>query len=142
MATIWIVSLEWNDPPSEVTGDTGIVAVFDNKADADACAAAERAHMESECELSVYNYSMREGRFCGWCGEDDAPDHNCERPDIDEPVYCDHCGAELTETGSCDNDHDEWDIDVHVTEHQIHYQWPLPAPPRITVYVEPTDSPF
>lgn len=37
----------------------------------------------------------------------------------DNPLWCDGCGAELKEDGTCDNDHDEWDIDVHVTEHEV-----------------------
>ena len=115
--TVWVVSYEWNTtPPSEWTGDTGIVGVFETKD------LAERAAMEARTEQhdagrTVYQFSMREGRVCSTCG-DEEPAHVCPNPDGDD-AFCDQCGAELKDTGSCDNDHDEWDLDVHVTEHEV-----------------------
>lgn len=50
--------------------------------------------------------------YCGICGEpfDDAhtdvEQHASHGPDAD-CEFCEHCGAELTGYGSCDNDHAE-----------------------------------
>lgn len=113
--TVWIVSLEWNQPPSEVTGDTGICGVFTTKEAAEAAAAAERKEYDEDGD-SVYQFSMRDDHYCGWCGEETCQCHDRE---YDDAEFCTACGAELKDTGSCDNDHDEWDIDVHVTEHEV-----------------------
>lgn len=56
---------------------------------------------------------MRVERYCCTCGgeygadiQDDANRHTCPNADGD-PEWCSYCGAELMETGSCDNDHSE-----------------------------------
>lgn len=117
---VWIVSLEWNQPPSEVTGDTGIVGVFADEAKALACRAETQAELEKEGS-DIYEYSMWQGRYCSTCGKDlrgwTEPVHVCDPNGAD--AFCDHCGAELTANGTCDNDHDTWDIDVHCTEHEV-----------------------
>ena len=111
--TVWIVALEWNQPPCEVTGDPGLVGAYWTQADAERVAAATRRQWDAAGE-QVYEYSMREGRYCIACGvADTVADHHCE--DQGES-FCDQCGAELSEVGTCDNDHDEWTIDVHVRE--------------------------
>lgn len=122
-APLWIVSLEWNTPPSEVTGDTGIVGLYATEAGALAAAAAERANYDQQGQ-QVYQYSQIQGAYCSTCGEAnprDAAGRPQQQPCSvgDEDKWCDHCGAELTDSGSCNNDHDEWDIDVHVTSHQV-----------------------
>lgn len=120
--TVWIVSLEWNQPPSEVTGDTGIVGVFATEGQAQKAAAAERLEREQDGS-TVYEFSMLAGRHCVSCGEqnvqDDGTPHKCANPDGSDNVFCDYCGAECHANGGCDNDHDNWDIDVHCTEHEI-----------------------
>lgn len=120
--TVYVVSLEWNFPPSEVTGDSGIVGVFATQALADAAAVKERREFEQNGD-KVFGFTMAEGRYCGICGELRAlntdPDVQGCSCDEGEAVCCDQCGADLNERGSCDVDHDEWDIDVHVTEHQV-----------------------
>ncbi len=121
---VWIVSVEWNQPPSEVTGDTGIVGVFADEAKAKIAAATERRNYDDN-GTEVFNYSYEDGSYCGECGEacdrsDDGALLPCKRKHEDTPYqWCEQCGAELTETGSCNNDHDEWEIDIHVTEHTI-----------------------
>lgn len=57
---------------------------------------------------------MREGRYCASCGDETR--HECTY--VGEH-FCDYCGAELNGHGTCDNDHDDWDVDVHVTEHEV-----------------------
>lgn len=124
---VFIVSLEWNDPPSEVTGDTGIEGVFIDKASADARAHSERVTLERDDNRVVYNFTNRAGRYCAWCGTEQAYDVasdsfsacTCGAGPDDQETYCDHCCAELTDTESCLNDHDEWEVDVHVTEHHV-----------------------
>lgn len=122
---VWIVSLEWNQPPSEVTGDTGIVGVFANEATAQAAGHAERFQLDAE-GTSVYQFSMCAGRYCSTCGQETEQlgscVHECTAPDEDDDAFCDHCGAETNDRGSCDNNHDEWDVDVHVTEHEVSKQ--------------------
>jgi hypothetical protein len=123
---VYIVSLEWNDPPSEVTGDTGIVGVFATKAAADAAAVAERQRWSADERVDVYQYDNIEGAFCELCGEPAPRDEagkptSCQRqhgPD-DAIEWCDYCGAELCDSGDCHNDHDDWYIDVHVTKHEV-----------------------
>lgn len=120
--TVWIVSLEWNFPPSEVTGDTGIVGVFLTET------AARQSQRETQEEFdqqgsAVYGYSYESGRYCIACGEQGtkgAADHACQNAfPADAEEFCDQCGAELGVNNTCDNDHDEWDIDVHCTEHTV-----------------------
>lgn len=98
--TVWVVIIEWNQPPSEVTGDPGLVGVYATQASAEAAKLAEQKRFDAEGQM-VYQYTNHAGSHCGACG--DPTD-----------------GAELKDTGSCDNDHDEWDIDVHVREAQVH----------------------
>jgi hypothetical protein len=74
--TVWIVSLEWNFPPSEIVGDTGIVSVHTNEADAKAAQEAEQTEWASK-DRKVYAFPHLE-----------------------------------------DND-EEWDIDVHCSEHEV-----------------------
>lgn len=119
--TVWIVSLEWNQPPSEVTGDTGICGVFTEEAAALACRAETQAEFENEGS-DVYAYSMWQGRYCETCGKDlrgwTEPVHVCA-PSPKTP-YCTTCGSERTgPDDTCDKDHDLWDIDVHCTEHEV-----------------------
>lgn len=107
---VWIVSLEWNHPPSEVTGDTGIVDVFVGPGAEQAARQRQRQEQESFDEHEqVYDYSMAPGRYCIACGELTAVCHCLKSAE----AFCDHCGAELNRFNSCDNDHDEWSIDVH-----------------------------
>jgi len=118
--TVWTVSLEYNDrAPSDVTGDTGILGVYLRQEDAEAAGLAERQQRHDDGQL-VWQYSTVPGRYCGACGQEanepGAHEH-CDQEGAD--AFCDMCGAENKETGSCDNDHDEWDIDVHVTEHEV-----------------------
>lgn len=114
---VWIVSLEWNHPPSEVTGDTGIVDVFVGSGAEQAARKRQRQEQESFDEHEqVYEYSMAPGRYCIACGELKAVCLGQGCPNIDPESaeeFCDHCGAELNRFNSCDNDHDEWSIDVH-----------------------------
>jgi hypothetical protein len=114
---VWIVSLEWNHPPSEVTGDSGIVDVFDNEAAARTCQLATKREFETNGD-DVYEFSYVAGRYCSGCGLDAPGEHTCEYPDSEE--FCDHCGAELNANDSCDNDHDAWDIDIHCREYDVH----------------------
>lgn len=121
MATVFVVSIEWNDPPSEVTGDTGVVAVRATQTSAEAVAMDERRKLEDEGR-AVYDYSQVAGRYCAACGFDTyecAADHECNEPDDEAQNFCDHCGAETNSRESCDNDHDAWDVDVHVSEHEV-----------------------
>lgn len=117
---VWIVSLEWNQPPSEVTGDTGIVGVFEHEGAARQATDAAKAEWE-DAGYTVWQFTNREGRYCIGCGEPhrtNGKEHTCTAsPDAEN--FCDYCGAELKENGGCDNDHDEWDIDVHCTEHEV-----------------------
>lgn len=116
---VWIVSLEYNDrAPSEVTGETGILGVFVNEADARALQAAEQAELHEDYQI-VYQYSHEPGRYCIACGEE-AAGHVCKNafPE-DAEEFCDLCGAEFGNNNTCDNDHDEWDIDVHCTEFEV-----------------------
>lgn len=117
---VWIVSHEWNQPPSEVTGDTGIVGVFADEGPAIKAAHAERLELEKNGE-TVYQFSMLAGRHCLACGQQNMVDgtpHDCdESPETED--FCDYCGAALKEDGTCDNDHDDWTIDVHCTEHEV-----------------------
>lgn len=39
-------------------------------------------------------------------GEPESFDHVCPNDD-EEPEWCDRCGAELRESGACDNDHED-----------------------------------
>lgn len=122
ISSVWIVSLEWNFPPSEVTGDTGIVKVFagpDAARLARACQQQEQADLDADGRL-VYQFSIKPNRYCIGCGEEaeqHAGGHECANPDAED--FCDQCGAELKESGSCDNDHDEWEIDVHCHEFPV-----------------------
>lgn len=121
--TVYVVSLEWNHPPSEVTGDSGIEGVYATRALAEAAAATTRRQFEQDGS-TVYRFSMAEGRYCAICGElraveaDPYLQAGCSCDEGDEE-FCDQCGAELTDHKTCHNDHDEWDIDVHVTEHDV-----------------------
>lgn len=79
---------------------------------------------EHDERQNVYEYSMVAGRHCGMCGEhavqDDGTPHVCANGDKATDVgFCDHCGAELMDNDTCDNDHDEWAVDVHCTEHEV-----------------------
>jgi hypothetical protein len=119
---VWIVSLEWNRPPSEVTGDTGIVGVFADEDSARVAQHAERAELDEAGEV-VYQYSIGDGVFCVACGEREIDErgiaHTCTAlPDHPEE-FCAQCGAELNDRLSCDNDHAEWDIDVHCTAYEV-----------------------
>jgi hypothetical protein len=49
---------------------------------------------------------MYNQRFCCTCGEETNAAHVCEYSDR-EPQWCEDCGAELTDIGTCLNDHDE-----------------------------------
>lgn len=51
-------------------------------------------------------------RFCCTCGEPFLAEqaHNCEMGD-DEPGWCGKCGAELTDSGDCHNEHDDDDLE-------------------------------
>ena len=54
-----------------------------------------------------------EAKYCPTCGEHEdttGPDHVCPFAD-DDPFWCEYCGAELMDTGSCDNDHREEEED-------------------------------
>lgn len=126
MKPVWIVSTEWNIAPSEVTGETGIIGVFATERAAQLAGAKERAEYDAGGQ-TVYNYSQDEYAYCAWCGE------ACKRDELGKPQecpcekandpgaydFCHHCGAELTDSKDCNNDHDEWDIDIHVTEHTV-----------------------
>jgi len=121
MATVWVVSLEWNDPPSEVTGETGIVGVFATEAAARVAATAEKRERHDDGQ-TVWQFSMAPDSHCIACGEAMGPlaVHVCKNAfPKDAEEFCDRCGAELGNHNSCDNDHDAWDIDVHVTAHEI-----------------------
>ena len=43
---------------------------------------------------------MYNQRFCGTCGEETNTAHVCEYAD-NEPEWCEDCGAELTDFGTC-----------------------------------------
>lgn len=50
---------------------------------------------------------MEKQFYCGTCGEETRyanGSHVCAYADA-EPEFCEECGAELTDNGSCDNDH-------------------------------------
>lgn len=116
---VWIVSLEWNRPTSELTGDTGIEGVFAEEGPAQVFALKTRRTLEADGR-NVYEFSMLAGRHCIGCGELNTVDgkpHVCTAPEKDD--FCDQCGAELTDNSTCDNDHEEWDVDVHCTEHEV-----------------------
>lgn len=123
LSSVWIVSLEWNQPPSEVTGDTGVVDVFTNEAAARTCQlATQREHDEDG--QTVYEFSMVAGRHCVNCGyqdvQDDGTKHVCVNADeTSEGLFCAYCAAECHANGGCDNDHDDWDIDVHCREYSV-----------------------
>ena len=61
--------------------------------------------------------------YCGTCGESfdslfgAKQAHICERANT-EPAWCEECGAELTKSGRCDNDHDEEERESF--EHALH----------------------
>lgn len=115
---VYVVSLEWNQPSSEVTGDPGLVGVYATREAADRAAAGERKEHDENGE-QVYGYTMGEGVYCPVCGErEPCYDAACVASNEDG-AFCDQCGAEAKDTGSCDNDHDEWTIDVHVTEMEV-----------------------
>lgn len=118
---VFVVSQEWNKPPSEVCGDPPIVGVFATEASAIAARLKECQSLEDD-GYDVSGYSFEPERFCAACGEEstgeDGKPHECANPD-GENKWCDCCGAELKATGDCDEDHDEWDIDVHVTVHPV-----------------------
>jgi len=114
--TVWVVSLEWNQAPSDVTGDTGIVGVYATEAAADAARRAEQERLHAADE-QVYGYSTGEDCYCPRCGVRWGTGAHRERdcnPDGEE-TYCSECGDELGAEG-CDREHDEWTIDVHCTE--------------------------
>lgn len=117
---VWVVMVEWNIAPSEVTGDPGLVGVYSTAAKAEAAAQAERVDYNEQGQ-TVHNFTNAPDSHCIGCGQrTEQPGtgvHECSNPDAEE--FCGHCGAELKETGSCDNDHDEWDIDLHVREVEI-----------------------
>jgi hypothetical protein len=123
--TVWIVSLEWNQPKSEVTGDTGIVGVFVDEDTARVAQQAERAELAEAGEV-VYQYSIGDGVYCAACGERELDargfQHWCECDPDTEAEFCVQCGAELNDRLSCDNDHAEWDVDVHCTEHTVEHE--------------------
>jgi hypothetical protein len=117
---VWVVSLEWNQPPSEMVGDTGIEGVYAEEGPAQTFAHATRLKLEEDGH-DVYEFSMLAGRHCIGCGDvnmKDGKPHVC-KAEPDNEDYCDHCGAELTDNGTCDNNHDEWDVDVHCAEHEV-----------------------
>ena len=58
--TVWIVSLEWNFPPSEVTGETGIVSVHGSEESARKAQRAEQEQLHAEGR-KVYQFSPAEG---------------------------------------------------------------------------------
>jgi hypothetical protein len=121
---VYVVSVEWNEPPSEVTGDPGIVCVCANEALANEARHAERLSLDSQGH-SVYELSNTPGRYCAFCGEPNAVNADgtfaeCKAPEnFADAEWCDCCGAELNHVDECDNDHDEWDVDVHVTPHEL-----------------------
>lgn len=118
-AHVWVVIIEWNDPPSEVTGDPGLVGVYATEAGAKAAQLSEQQRFDSEGS-NVDGFTMRDGRYCSVCGEDTGdPTHTHDHGPDAEAEFCDCCGAELTAVGSCDNDHDEWDVDIHVRETEV-----------------------
>ncbi len=124
LPNVWIVSLEWNQPPSEVTGDTGIVDVFFNEDDALKCQLATQ--WEHDERQMVYEFSQVAGRHCVSCGEiavdEKGVEHTCKNEladHEDREEFCDYCGAECHANGGCDNDHDNWDIDVHCCEYDV-----------------------
>lgn len=94
---VYIVSLEWNEPPSESTGDPGIVGVFFSRVAAEAAATEERRKLVTDEGLHVYGYCLH--------GDADG-----------ELIPTGQCEAEDRE---CNTDHDEWDIDVHITAHTV-----------------------
>lgn len=114
--SVWIVSVEWNFPALEVTGAPGICGVYSTSEAAEIRAAAERKSYDEDGQ-QVHAFSMADGRYCGACGELTKECH-CSGA-AERTAFCHQCGAETNANESCDNDHDEWDIDVHVTEHQI-----------------------
>ena len=113
---VWVVILEWNQPPSEVTGDPGLVGVYYDAKSA-RLARLEQQKAFDEQGQTVYEYTNAPGRYCCHCGELDAEHEDKLCPyakDDEDGDFCSYCGAELKDTGSCDNDHDAWDIDVHI----------------------------
>lgn len=119
--SVFVVTIEWERPSSEVTGDPGICGVFLTRSAADLDAYAERKSYDEAGE-TVANYSMVEGRYCGNCGEQikySPVTKVCQCSGAGEESFCDCCGAELNDNGECDNDHDEWTIDIHVTECEV-----------------------
>lgn len=50
--------------------------------------------------------------YCCTCGGTYGDEISVEGQHVcpggqDDPQWCEYCGAELTDNGSCDNDHDE-----------------------------------
>lgn len=122
-AAVWVVSLEWNQPTSEQTGDPGVEGLFFDEQAARDFAHETRADLHTKGH-AVINYSHEPGSYCALCGEEQrhatpkAP-HRCTVPSEADDAFCDCCGAELTDNGSCDNDHDDWDVDVHVGRYEV-----------------------
>lgn len=119
--TVFSVSLEWNDPPSEICGDPPCVGVCATREGAETRRLVECKALDED-GYTVHDFSIVAGRTCGACGEHEQDEngnpHTCANPK--GPVmWCDWCGTKLNRRGSCDEDHDEWDVDVHVTEHQL-----------------------
>lgn len=63
LATVWVVVLEWNQPPAEATGDPGLVGVYHSKESADRAADAERKRFDAQGQF-VYPSGK-----CMVCGE-------------------------------------------------------------------------
>lgn len=59
---------------------------------------------------------MAANDYCATCGDCiDGADHVCPCADA-EPQWCHDCGAELMDTGSCDNEHPYYEDDEAIND--------------------------
>jgi len=145
---VWVVNLEWNEPPSEVAGDPGIIGVYATREGAENADRLERARLHADGYI-VYQYSYADEAHCVLCGEE-APrndkgepmDCPCPMDDSPDVRFCGNCGAELNDRGECDADHDAWDVDVHGNAFDV-LELPAPAdPPADPPVIAPSQCPY